>query len=90
VEATEFMGNKLTSISEQGNNALAGTQVINRETYILVVDGLVDRPLSLSYDDLLAYEQVSKLMDLNCVEGRDFPAKWTGPALGSLFNDAGA
>jgi len=89
VEATEFMGKKLTPISEQGNNALAGTQVINRETYRLVVDGLVDRPLSLSYDDLLAYEQVSKLMDLNCVEGWNFTAKWTGPALGSIFNDAG-
>jgi DMSO/TMAO reductase YedYZ molybdopterin-dependent catalytic subunit len=89
VEATEFMGTKLTPISEQLNNALAGTQVIDRETYKLVVDGLVDRPLSLSYDDLLAYPQVSKLMDLDCVEGWNFTAKWTGPALDSIFNDAG-
>jgi DMSO/TMAO reductase YedYZ molybdopterin-dependent catalytic subunit len=89
VETTEFMGVKLTPISEQRNNALAGTQVIDRATYTLVVDGLVDRPLSLSYDDLLAYTQVSKLMDLNCVEGWDFTAKWTGPALDSIFNDAG-
>ncbi len=89
VEATEFMGKKLTPIREQRNNALAGTQVIDRGTYKLVVDGLVDRPLSLSYDDLLAYPQVSKLMDLNCVEGWNFTAKWTGPTLDSIFNDAG-
>jgi DMSO/TMAO reductase YedYZ molybdopterin-dependent catalytic subunit len=89
VEATEFMGKKLTPISKQLNNALAGAQVIDRATYKLVVDGLVDRPLSLSYDDLLAYPQVSKLMDLDCVEGWDFTAKWTGPALDSIFNDAG-
>jgi DMSO/TMAO reductase YedYZ molybdopterin-dependent catalytic subunit len=89
VEATEFMGKKLTPIREQNNNALAGTQIIDRATYRLVVDGLVERPLSLSYDDLLAYEQVSKLTDLNCVEGWNFTAKWTGPLLDSILNDAG-
>jgi DMSO/TMAO reductase YedYZ molybdopterin-dependent catalytic subunit len=89
VEATEFMGKKLTPISQQRNNALAGTQVIDRQSYKLVVDGLVEHPLSLSYDDLLAYPQVSKLMDLDCVEGWNFTAKWTGPAFESIFNNAG-
>jgi DMSO/TMAO reductase YedYZ molybdopterin-dependent catalytic subunit len=89
VEATEFMGVKLTPISKQLNNALAGTQVINNETYRLVVDGLVDNALNLSYADLLAYPQVSKLVDLVCVEGWRFTAKWTGPTLNSIFADAG-
>lgn len=89
VEATEFMGKKLTPISNQRNNALAGTQAIDRETYKLVVDGLVDQPLSLNYDDLLSYPQVSKLTDMDCVEGWNFTAKWTGPSLDSIFNDAG-
>ncbi len=89
VEATEFMGKKLTPISQQRNNALAGTQVIDRQTYRLAVDGLVEHPLSLSYDDLLAYTPVSKLTDLDCVEGWNFTAKWTGPALDAIFNDAG-
>jgi DMSO/TMAO reductase YedYZ molybdopterin-dependent catalytic subunit len=89
IEATEFMGVKLTPISQQRNNALAGTQHIDRDSYRLVVDGMVDHPLSLSYTDLLAYPQVSKLMDLNCVEGWDFTAKWTGPELTAIFNDAG-
>jgi DMSO/TMAO reductase YedYZ molybdopterin-dependent catalytic subunit len=87
-EATEFQGVKLTPISNQGNNALAGTQHIDRATYKLTVDGLVDNPLSLSYDDLLAYPQISKLMDLDCVEGWNFTAKWTGPALMAMFKDA--
>jgi DMSO/TMAO reductase YedYZ molybdopterin-dependent catalytic subunit len=89
VEATEFEGVKLTPIKEQLNNALAGTKVIDRATYKLTVDGLVEHPLSLSYDDLLAYPQISKLMDLDCVEGWNFTAKWTGPALNDIFNDAG-
>jgi DMSO/TMAO reductase YedYZ molybdopterin-dependent catalytic subunit len=88
VEATEFMGQKLTPISQQLNNALAGTKVINNETYRLVVDGLVDSALNLSYADLLAYPQVSKLVDLVCVEGWRFTAKWTGPTLDSIFADA--
>jgi DMSO/TMAO reductase YedYZ molybdopterin-dependent catalytic subunit len=88
VEAAEFMGKKLTPISEQRNNALSGTQKIDKDTYVLTVDGLVEKPLSLSYTDLLAYPQISKLMDLNCVEGWSFTAKWTGPALGTIFADA--
>jgi DMSO/TMAO reductase YedYZ molybdopterin-dependent catalytic subunit len=87
-EATEFMGKKLTPISRQGNNALAGTQVIDNETYRLVVDGLVDNALNLTYADLLAYPQISKLVDLDCVEGWGFTAKWTGPTLNSILADA--
>ena len=88
-EATEFEGVKLTPIREQGNNALKGTQVIDRQTYRLMVDGLVETPLSLSYADLEAYNQVSWLMDLNCVEGWSFTAKWTGPELDAILADAG-
>jgi DMSO/TMAO reductase YedYZ molybdopterin-dependent catalytic subunit len=89
VEATEYQGVKLTLIRNQLNNALKGTQNIDRATYRLVIDGLVEKPLSLSYDDLLAYPQESRLSDLDCVEGWDFTAKWTGPTLNSILQDAG-
>ncbi len=89
VEATEFQGVRLTPIEDQGNNALRGSQVIDRESYRLVVDGLVEKPLSLSYADLQAYGQESWLMDLNCVEGWSFTAKWTGPSLPAILDDAG-
>lgn len=88
IEATEFQGTKLTPIVKQNNNALAGTQYIDRDTYRLTVDGLVENPLTLTYDQLLSYPQESWLMDLNCVEGWSFTAKWTGPELNSIFNDA--
>ncbi len=89
VEATTFMGKTLTPLNHQGNNALAGTQTIDRATYRLAVAGLVNTPLSLTYDDLLALPQISKLMDLDCVEGWSFTAKWTGPSLKSIFAKAG-
>ena len=88
VEATEFMGTKLTPISQQNNNALAGTQHIDKNTYVLTVDGLVDSPLRLTYADLSALPQISKLMPLNCVEGWNFNAKWTGPSLVDIFTQA--
>jgi len=88
-EATEYLGQKLTPISAQRNNALAGTQVINKDTYTLTVDGLVNKGLTLTYGDLQAYPQVSRLATLPCVEGWSFIAKWTGPALASILDDAG-
>src|SRR5512143_931703 len=77
IEATEFMGQKLTPINEQYNNGIAGLQEIDRESYRLIVDGLVDNPLSLTYADLMQFSQESRLTDLNCVEGWKFTAKWT-------------
>lgn len=39
------------------------------EPYRLVVDGLVERPLFLSYADLLRIPQVTQISDFHCVEG---------------------
>jgi len=63
--------------------------VINKDTYTLTVDGLVNKSLTLTYGDLQAYPQRSKLATLPCVEGWSFIAKWTGPALASILHDAG-
>jgi hypothetical protein len=40
IEATTFQGAKLKPISEQNNNALAGTQHIDQANYTLTIDGL--------------------------------------------------
>ena len=88
IEATEFQGVKLIPISKQSNNAFIGTQNIDRKTYKLIVDGLVENPLSLTYEQLLAYPQESQLIKFNCVEGWDFTAKWTGIQINSILNDA--
>jgi len=87
-EATEYLGVKLTPINQQGNNAVKGTQQIDKDTYRLTVDGLVDNPLSLTYADLLSFPMESRLATLHCVEGWSFIAKWTGPTLASIFEAA--
>ncbi len=86
-EAKEFQGKELTPISEQRNNAIKGTQYIDRDTYELQIKGLVEQPLNLSYDQLLAYPSVTRFVRMDCVEGWGFDAKWTGVTLNTLFNE---
>lgn len=88
-EAAEYMGIKLTPISEQGNNAIKGTQFIDKDAYRLRIDGMVERPANLTYDQITNYTPVSKIVPLNCVEGWNFIAKWTGVPLKTLFDETG-
>lgn len=57
--------------------------------YRLVVDGLVDRPLSLSLADLRALHARTQITRHDCVEGWSSIAKWTGARLGPLLDQAG-
>ncbi len=88
-EATEYMGIKLTPISEQGNNAIKGTQFIDRDAYRLKIDGMVERPANFTYDQIMTYPPTAKVVNLNCVEGWGFTAKWTGVSLKTLFDITG-
>ena len=87
VEATVYNGIELTPIDKQGNNAIKGTQYVDRNTYRLQIDGLVENPTELTYDQILEYPSTSKVVDMNCVEGWGFTAKWTGVLVETLFND---
>jgi DMSO/TMAO reductase YedYZ molybdopterin-dependent catalytic subunit len=89
VEATEFQGVKLTPLSQQGNNAITGTQHIDRSAYSLEVSGLVQNNLSLSYGDLLELPAYSEVDVMPCVEGWSFTAKWTGFRVSDLLNMSG-
>jgi DMSO/TMAO reductase YedYZ molybdopterin-dependent catalytic subunit len=83
-------GKSLTPIAQQRNNAIRGTQYIDRESYRLQVNGLVENPLNLTYEEITGLPQTSKVVDLNCVEGWSFTAKWTGVRVAELFEEAGA
>jgi DMSO/TMAO reductase YedYZ molybdopterin-dependent catalytic subunit len=80
---------RLTPLSDQRNNAIAGTQYIDRETYRLKVTGLVDEEIEMSYDDLLDLPGYSEFARLPCVEGWGFDAKWTGFRLVDLLDESG-
>ena len=88
-EAVEYQGTKLTPLSSQENNAIKGTQNIDRETYRLNVTGLTERELNLSYGQILDLPAYSELAYLPCVEGWGFNAKWTGFRVTDLLNISG-
>lgn len=88
-ENLSYEGKSLTPIAQQRNNAIRGTQYIDRESYRLQVDGLAENPLNLTYEEITGLPQVSRVVDLNCVEGWSFTAKWTGVRMADLFEEAG-
>jgi DMSO/TMAO reductase YedYZ molybdopterin-dependent catalytic subunit len=88
-EIASYNGVSLTPLSEQGNNAIKGTQEINILTYRLHVTGLVENDLNMSYEQLLELPAYSELVYMPCVEGWGFPAKWTGFRVLDLLNLSG-
>jgi DMSO/TMAO reductase YedYZ molybdopterin-dependent catalytic subunit len=89
-ENLSYKGQNLTPIAQQRNNAIHGTQYIDRESYRLQVDGLVENPRNFTYEEILELPQTSKVVDLNCVEGWSFTAKWTGVKIAEIFKETGA
>ena len=55
----------------------------------LVVDGLVQRPLSLSLEQIRALPARSQITRHDCVEGWSSIGKWTGARLAPLLQQAG-
>lgn len=89
-ETLSYQGEQLTPIAQQRNNAIRGTQYIDRESYRLQVDGLVENPRDFTYEEITGLPQTSKVVELNCVEGWSFTAKWTGVKIAEVFEEAGA
>jgi DMSO/TMAO reductase YedYZ molybdopterin-dependent catalytic subunit len=75
------------------DNALIVPQV-SPDDFRLSITGLVDQPLELTYDDLLAMPQVSETVTIACVSnevGDDLVgnAEWQGVLLSDLLDRAG-
>jgi len=63
--------------------------VIDIDTYTLTVTGMVENPLTLTFDDILALPAEERLVDLPCVEGWTETALWKGTQLAPLLESAG-
>lgn len=57
--------------------------------WMLEVRGLVERPLSLTMDQLRALPQRTQITRHDCVEGWSAIGQWTGPQLSALLDMAG-
>ena len=62
---------------------------VNIEDYRLVVDGLVETPLSLTYEAILDYPTVTEVVLLVCPGFFTDNAEWTGVTMTTLLAEAG-
>jgi DMSO/TMAO reductase YedYZ molybdopterin-dependent catalytic subunit len=62
---------------------------IDISTYILTVDGLVNRPLSIDYNTLLQEPTITKAVLLICPGSFSGNCEWTGVRMSTLLNEAG-
>ncbi len=85
-EIKEYNGAKLGSIEDFRENSIKGPQYVDISTYKLTVDGLVEKPDSYTYDEVLANPKYTKVVTLYCVEGWDVTILWEGVLLKELLD----
>jgi DMSO/TMAO reductase YedYZ molybdopterin-dependent catalytic subunit len=60
---------------------------IDLKTYTLAIDGEVEKPLKLSWDDVLKLPRVESISDFHCVEGWSvLNCKWEGIRFKQIVN----
>lgn len=87
-EVREYQGEKLSSIVDLLNVSIRGTQNIDIGKYKLEITGLVETPKQLTYNQVLAFQKYSKVVQINCVEGWSAKILWEGVLLKDLLNSA--
>ena len=90
VEIRQYEGTKLSSVDDFRENSIKGPQQVDMPSYRLMVSGLVDKPLNLTYDEVIGdYQHYNKIVTLHCVEGWSATILWEGILLGELIQEAG-
>ena len=93
--AREFSERDISPIFKANGTKNPNTPVYNAlaagsfNTWRLQIDGLVDRPLSLSLADLRAIPARTQITRHDCVEGWSAIGKWQGAQLGPLLQAVG-
>lgn len=86
VEIREYEGEDLSSINDFRENSILGPQYIDIQNYSLIIEGLVENRLSLSYEEVLdSFDSVKKIVTLNCIEGWSVKILWEGFLIEELF-----
>ena len=89
-EIMEYQGTRLDPAIGPRDNSIKGIQMVDIATYSLSVNGLVNEPVTLTYEQVLALEPYERLITLFCVEGWDATVLWKGVLISELIDLAGA
>jgi DMSO/TMAO reductase YedYZ molybdopterin-dependent catalytic subunit len=89
VEVKQYKGEKLGSSDDFRENSIKGPQHIDISKYQLIINGLVAKPGSYTYQQLLTLPSYQKVVTLNCVEGWSVKALWQGFLVKDLLDSSG-
>ncbi|MEZ4501393.1 MAG: molybdopterin-dependent oxidoreductase [Dehalococcoidia bacterium] len=87
--AVAFLGTRVLSAAGgwRINTVERPTPRFDLEDYRLVIDGLVERPMTLSYDELRELPAVRQVSDFHCVEGWGVDdVQWDGVRLQTIID----
>lgn len=87
-ELTEYEGIPLNTFFRKYDNSIQGPQSADLSTYRLEIAGLVEQPLSLSYEEVLDHEWQTRLATLFCVEGWQERLLFEGVRLADVLEPA--
>lgn len=89
VEIREYEGEPLSSINDFRENSIKGPQQVDIESYNLKISGLVSKPQTFTYDEVISnHQQYEKVVTLNCVEGWSVKLLWEGVLVRDLISEA--
>lgn len=89
VEIKDYQGEKLGSITSFNENSIKGPQYVDISAYRLKITGLVNNPMSYTYDDVVSkHKAYTKLSTINCVEGWSVKILWEGLQLKDIMDEA--
>jgi DMSO/TMAO reductase YedYZ molybdopterin-dependent catalytic subunit len=89
VEVRDYQGQNLSSVNDFRENSIKGIQKVDKGSYRLEIAGLVKKPLSLTYEQVIERATFSKVVTLNCVEGWSAKIHWEGVKVKDLLAQAG-
>jgi len=80
---------EITPIKDLGSLAYWGIPQIDLDSFLLTIDGAVERPFSLSWPDLMALPPVDRQVRMDCVGGFRNNSVMAGVAVQGLLDQAG-
>jgi len=90
VQVKEYQGERLSSLGDFHENSIKGPQRVDINSYRLQVTGLVDKPLSYTYSEVVSgHKSYNKLVTLDCVESWSVKILWEGVLVSDLIDQAG-
>lgn len=88
-EIRSYRGEKLSPFTRKYDNSIRGPQKVNIGAYRLSITGLVQKPLRLTYKEVLALPRSSRLVTLHCIEGWSERFLFEGVRLADIFAISG-